>query len=559
MNRQSASNGFIAVLLVTAWLLAGCRSASNSGGTRKGAGPAKVSTATSDADLERRVQAMASYSTGIVLAEREEPEAAYEQFARTAEKDPSNEAIAIDIARHHLQKSQSKEAIDVLKRTAAQPGASGVVKALLADTYWNNHQPEAAIRTYEDAIKSAPTLLGAYQQLAAILIQRQQTNQALVVLERTLKLENGDPTFWLNAGDLFTWFGQVDSSQVQRVRRDLGQTLDRADALNPVVPADWLRLGRGYLEVGNNAKAEAYFDKVNDAVPKNPLVAANLAELLIRDGRLKEAREHLELLSRANPTSHFPWYFLGVIDLEETNSVEAVRMFQRSLQLKPDFEPAYSELAVAYLGQNQPAQALETLQRGLDRFPTSFRLVFLTAMAEARQEHYDRAIKEFKKAEAVAADKASELLTDRFYFQVGAILGQAGREEESVQYLEKAIERNPEFAEALNHLGYTWAEKGKNLDQALDLIERAIEKEPDNPAYLDSLGWVLFKLGRTQEALPPLERAVRLLPEPDATVYDHLGDVLAKLGRKSEAKAAWQKALSVEKSEAVQKKLNATD
>lgn len=535
--------------------LAGCQSTRTPG---PGAVFAKSRSSENDPDLERRVAAMAAFSTGIVMTERDEPEAAYEQFARAAEKDPANEAIAIDIARHHLQRNQPQEAIRVLQRTAAQPGASGVVRALLAETLWSQGQAEGAVRAYEDALRVAPTLLAAYQQLAVIHVARRQTNQALAVLERSLAVASDDPTYWLSVADLFTWFSQVDPSQAPRIRSDLRKALERAEGAGPEAPADILRLGRGFLEIGENARAEALFQQLNDTAPKNPAVAANLAELLIRDGRLKEARQHLEVLSRANPASHFPWYFLGVIDLEEKNEAEAVRMFRRSIQLKPDFEPAYSELAVALLNQNQPAEALDALRQGLDRFPTSFRLVYLSAMAEVRQEHYDRAIQAFKKAEALAADKATELLNERFYFQVGATLGQAGREEESVEYLEKAIALDPEYHEALNHLGYTWAEKGKNLDRALDLIERALKKEPENPAYLDSLGWVLFKLGRTSEALPPLERAAALLPEPDATVFDHLGDVLAALGRMAEAKEAWRKSIAAEQSPDVQRKLDGT-
>jgi tetratricopeptide (TPR) repeat protein len=213
---------------------------------------------------------------------------------------------------------------------------------------------------------------------------------------------------------------------------------------------------------------------------------------------------------------------------------------------------------VALLNQNEAKEALDALRQGLVHFPTSFRLVYLTAMAEARLKHYDRAFQAFRKAEALAGANANELLNERFYFQVGAILGQAGREEESVEYLEKAIALDPEFDEALNHLGYTWAEKGKNLDRALDLIERAVKKDPENPAYLDSLGWVLFKLGRTSESLPHLERAAALLTEPDGTVYDHLGDVLAALGRMADAKEAWRKSVAIEKSDAVQRKLDGT-
>ncbi len=95
----------------------------------------------------------------------------------------------------------------------------------------------------------------------------------------------------------------------------------------------------------------------------------------------------------------------------------------------------------------------------------------------------------------------------------------------------KCLELDAEFAEALNYLGYMWADLGNNLEEALELIQRAVDLEPDNAAYLDSLGWVLFRLGRAEDAVIWLERAVELSSEPDPTLYDHLGDVYEALGR----------------------------
>jgi tetratricopeptide (TPR) repeat protein len=275
------------------------------------------------------------------------------------------------------------------------------------------------------------------------------------------------------------------------------------------------------------------------------------------EGRFKEARESLELLSRVNPTSHFPWYFLGIVDLEEHRDTDAIRKFERAIALNPEFEPAFADLSVAQMNQKEFPEALATLTRAAARFTNSFRIAFLTGIVQTRIPDLNAALASFAHAEKIAERSSPDSLDARYYFQVGAALERGGRPEEAVRYLEKSLELEPNFDEALNHLGYMWAEKGIELDRAHDMIRKAVAAEPDNPAYLDSMGWVLFKQGKPGEALTWLEKAVRLLPEPDATVYDHLGDVLAALGRKSDAREAWQKSLSLEKSEAVQKKLNA--
>jgi len=115
---------------------------------------------------------------------------------------------------------------------------------------------------------------------------------------------------------------------------------------------------------------------------------------------------------------------------------------------------------------------------------------------------------------------------------------------------------SPDFAEALNYLGYMWAEKGTNLAQAQVMIESALKQEPDNTAYLDSLGWVFYQQGKYREALKNIQRAIDLDKEPDATLYDHLGDVQAALKEFDKARASWRKAQSLEPKPEVQRKLD---
>ncbi|MFZ9855454.1 MAG: tetratricopeptide repeat protein [Limisphaerales bacterium] len=546
----SSSHAAALLLVLLGLVVTGCRSVPGSPTSK-----AARAAAESEAELDRRVRAMAAFSSGVLLAERDEPEAAYQRFAQAAENDPGNEALATDLARHYFLKDQTDKAIAVLERTAAQPGVSGVTLTLLADAYARTGREPQAMQYFEAAIRATPSLLAAYQQLAALHLAAKRPKEALATLEKALRIESADPIVWLNVSDLFSWYLRTEESGKDQARKDLKEALSRAEARGAKEPAELVRLAKGYLDLGDSPRAQELLAKVNELVPKNPAIAATLAEMLIREGRLREAKDHLETLSRANPASPMPWYFLGVVALQQTNHAEAARLFERVIQINPDFEPAHADLAAALLSQDDPKAALEALKRGLEKFPASFRLVYLTALAEARRKDYDRSLAAFRKAEALAGDDAEKFIDHRFYFQIAVMLTEAKRDAEAEEYLNKSLALEPDYDEALNHLGYTWAEKGKNLDKALDMIQRALEAEPENPAYLDSLGWVLFRLGRPAEALPQLEKAIRLLPKPDATVLDHLGDVLEALGRKDEARKVWTQSLAAEPSDAVRKKL----
>lgn len=112
----------------------------------------------------------------------------------------------------------------------------------------------------------------------------------------------------------------------------------------------------------------------------------------------------------------------------------------------------------------------------------------------------------------------------------------------------KALTLEPDQPQVLNYLGYSFVDRGENLDEALGMIERAVAAQPDAGYIIDSLAWALFRLGRYQEAVEPMERA-SLLEPVDPIVTDHLGDVYWAVGRKLEAQFQWHRALSFDPEE----------
>ena len=107
--------------------------------------------------------------------------------------------------------------------------------------------------------------------------------------------------------------------------------------------------------------------------------------------------------------------------------------------------------------------------------------------------------------------------------------------------LKKTIELYPNHMQALNYLGYTWIDKGVNLEAGLKMINKALSVNRMNQDIIDSLGWAYYKLGKYKLAKVELERAAKIAPN-SADISDHLGDVYWKLDRKLEAKFKWQQA-----------------
>ena len=107
---------------------------------------------------------------------------------------------------------------------------------------------------------------------------------------------------------------------------------------------------------------------------------------------------------------------------------------------------------------------------------------------------------------------------------------------------EHALALNPDQPDVLNYLGYSWVEKGVNLERAREMIEKALSQRPTSGFMVDSLGWLFFRTGQYDKAVAEMERAIELTPD-DATINSHLGDTLAAVGRIEEARYQWKRAL----------------
>ena len=83
---------------------------------------------------------------------------------------------------------------------------------------------------------------------------------------------------------------------------------------------------------------------------------------------------------------------------------------------------------------------------------------------------------------------------------------------ESIETLKKALEIEPKNPNALNSLGFIYAEEKIDLGKSVTLCRQAVEIAPRNAAYLDSLGWAYFRAGNLAEARASFRRALDLAP-----------------------------------------------
>jgi len=550
-------------LALGAGLVSGCKSMRHSKAASRAAAEAEgVVAAATKAESEKRAEALARFATGISYELNDQSELALGQFHQAALADPANESLVIELARRYSQSQEYNKSIEVLSKSASRPQASGKVFASLARVYLTAGKTNLAVTASQAAIKKSPELILGYQTLTEIFIKTGQTDEALKILNNAARLPDSDSLFLINLGELYGRVASAVPKGAGSIMERNIEVLNRAADLKPTNPNTRHRLADSFAQAGEWKKAaELYLgllSEFNDIPLMRDGLREKLTNLYLKSSDKSKATEQLEAVVRDSPT-RYPeaWYYLGNFAYEAKNYEKAAEYFGRALVINPDYEQVYYDWAGMQISIDQAAEALKTLERARARFPNSFTVEFFNGLAYSHLKNFPEAIKHFTTAEVIASATDPRRLTHLFYFQVGATHERNHDFAQAETYFEKSLQLAPDFADALNYVGYMWADRGENLEKARDYIEKAVKLEPKNAAFLDSMGWVLYKLNQHDSALHYLLQAVELTEAPDATVYDHLGDVYSALKQNDKAREAWKKSLTIEPSEGISKKLQA--
>jgi len=550
----------LGLLLLAGLGLPGCTNTPPSAGNR--GGPTTVTTVAareSDEVLERRAQSHAHYANGVLLEMQGRARRAVASFQDAARLDPANEELAWDVAQRCVALRQPDSAIEVLRATAQQPGASGLAWARLAALQLQSGRPEAALESGTKAIERDPGVLQGHQAVFLSYLQTMQLQEAHQTLLEAAPHGGDDPEYFIQLAELHALLLAHGAFQRDEIQAEMRTLLNRASALPIDDDLLRLRLADAYMAAGDDERATVVYEELLETLPDvggvRDDVRTKLTSLYLRGKDTEAAARELRKLVDSDPTNMRALYLLGSMAFDAGDFETARGLFLRVLILRPQFEQAYYDLAGVLLSLNRPSEAEEVIETARGKFPQSFAMDFIDALTHVRRGEFDRAITLLTRAEITAQALDPARLTPAFHFQFGAAAERAGDQLLAERHLERCLELDPAFAPAQNYLGYMWAERGENLSRAETLIRAAVEAEPENAAYLDSLAWVLFKQDRPTEALRVMQRAVEHLEEPDATLYEHLGDIHEALGRNDDAVAAWTRSMEIQKTDRVAERL----
>lgn len=471
-----------------------------------------------------------------------QPSKAEEVLRKVLNANPDSRNALASLAQIYFDHGDYDQAVELLKKIPEGEMDTAFL-AMLGYAYSQTHDYESAIEVYEKAVAVDADNQEIRRAYAEALMGAGRLAAARTVLQKILKDEPDDGPTHVRLGQLERQEGRFDQAR---------QEFERARTLMPEsleVPYHQALLEDA---VGNEDKAIQHLQGLikrteRPAGQYTPAEASNHAIFLERLGQMYRSQEKYDQALDA---------FRQIGNLGKGNAPRAEALIVETLRLSRQPQKALeaAEAAVGKFPQERPLVILRASMLGergrLDEAIQQLRTLLNNTSADrevylAIAQVYSQA-KHFPEAEAAArqALDLSKKTDDQEYphFVLGSIYERQKKYDLAEEQFRQVLAANSQNAAAANYLGYMLADRGVRLEESVKYIQKALELEPNNGAYMDSLGWAYYKMNRFDLAEPHLVKAARKI-SGDPTIQEHLGYLYLQLGKKHEAQEAWERAL----------------
>ncbi len=402
-----------------------------------------------------------------------------------------------------------------------------------AESYCAEKQFDRAIAECQRAIEIQPDAVAAYKLWGSVLQGRGNLAEAIECYQTVVKINSSDVQAHVNLGSLYA------------------MTQQRSQAI-------------------------ACYQKAIALQPNLAAAYRNLARVWTQDGKQEEANEcWYEAFSlepeKVSPAHHFK---LGNILFRQGKIAQAIACYQRAIELNPNLNGVYQNLAKALTKQGKLDEAAVCLQKAaalngnysvsgskaVDSVPAATQVNAHQNSRQAAAETGDTIASSVeinnpaKSAETLrlsarAIDSGKPVtvvnsLSAEAYIKQAESYYTQGKFEEAITECKRAIEIKPEVAIAYKIAGNATQAMGK-VDAARYWYVQALEIQPDFAEIHANLGSIYAHHKQWQNSIACYQKAIEI--KPDLVVaYRNLAKVFLQSGQPQVGAEYWYEALTLD-------------
>ena len=233
------------------------------------------------------------------------------------------------------------------------------------------------------------------------------------------------------------------------------------------------------------------------------LAQGNLGAILLDQGAIPEAIDHLKLARALNPLYPEPANNLANAYSRLRDWDSALPLYAEAVRLRPTYADAYLNWGNTLSEMGRYAEAVERFRSAVALRPDLANGYYLLGNAYGNSGDLESAIKAYAQAATLNP------IYPEAEANWGLALAQKGQVSEALGHLLRAVAFNDKFEEAHAYLGFTYAKSGR-YSEAIEQYRRALAVNRNDADVHFQLALALRAIGRTAEAHAEFSEARRL-------------------------------------------------
>ncbi len=222
---------------------------------------------------------------------------------------------------------------------------------------------------------------------------------------------------------------------------------------------------------------------------------------------------------------------------QQGETVEAIKLYQESIRLNPQYGRALTGLGAIYLAQKRIDDAQSLFDRAIEIDPNHATALINLAMIDQMRGNLEAAVRRLRKVVSRNSEYHEAQLS------LGAALASMKQHEEAIQHLVKAVELNPKSVVGHLNLAKVFAADGK-LQQSERVYRTVVDLDPRMAYPHFWIGNLQVARGEYQAAVASFQKAISLGANNAAT-FTRLAESLIAEGEELAGRKAFQRALEL--------------